>query len=86
MTTGGKKQELGEEGCQEDEKANGDDAWWPGRLYAGWWPAPIAMRGRRAVKVTPWMRGSFHADEAPMPTDWMMVAMPQVSRSALRGE
>ena len=45
--------------------------------------APIAMRGETAVKVTPWMRGSFTPMKRPMPADWMMVAMPQVSRSAL---
>ena len=45
--------------------------------------APIAMRGETAVKVTPWIRGSFTPMKRPMPADWMIVAMPQVSRSAL---
>ena len=45
--------------------------------------APIAMRGETAVKVTPWMSGSFTPMKRPMPADWMMVAIPQVSRSAL---
>jgi len=41
------------------------------------------MRGETAVKVTPWMSGSFTPMKRPMPADWMMVAIPQVSRSAL---
>ena len=45
--------------------------------------APIAISGETAVKVTPWMRGSLTPMKRPMPADWMMVAMPQVNRSAL---
>ena len=40
-------------------------------------PIPIAMRGETAVKVTPWMRGSFTSIFGPRPADWMIVAMPQ---------
>jgi len=44
---------------------------------------PMAMSGDTAVKVTPWMRGRRTPILGPRPADWMMVAMPQVSRSAL---
>ena len=44
---------------------------------------PMAMSGETAVKVTPWMRGSRTPILGPSPADWMMVAMPQVNRSAL---
>lgn len=40
------------------------------------------MMGETAVNVTPWIRGS-RTPTFQNPTDWMIVAMPQVKRSAL---
>ena len=83
-------QELGEErGDEEDDEPTAMmEPYMVARPVLGSAPAgvaaaPIAMRGETAVKVTPWMRGSFTPMKRPMPADWMMVAMPQVSRSAL---
>ncbi len=44
---------------------------------------PMAMSGETAVKVTPWISGRRTPMCRPSPADWMIVAMPQVSRSAL---
>ena len=44
---------------------------------------PMAMRGLTAVNVTPWSSGRRTPIRGPRPADWMIEAMPQVSRSAL---
>ena len=44
-----------------------------GSVPGGVAAAPIAMRGETAVKVTPWIRGSFTPMKRPMPADWIIV-------------
>jgi hypothetical protein len=41
------------------------------------------MMGATAVVVTPWMMGRRTPTKRVSPADWRIVAMPQVSRSAL---
>ena len=91
VTMGGKKRRsFAEEGGdqEDDEPTAMMEPYMVAKPVVGSVPggvaaAPIAMRGETAVKVTPWIRGSFTPMKRPMPADWIIVAMPQVSRSAL---